>query len=104
TGAPGDSLEIGFGVRYDVDAYLDAGGGAPRIIHRVAPMTAGSVRFRVQAADGLTALDCRGDFIPHWTSEDRWRVAVLSSARVERTVAAINDEPFALVLDARGRE
>lgn len=98
TGEPGDSLEIGFGVRYDVDAY-PADGAPPRIIHRVAPMTAGSLRFRLQSEDGLTVLDCRGDFIPHWTSEDRWRVAVLSSARVERALAAVEDEPIALVLD-----
>jgi hypothetical protein len=103
SGEPGRSLELGLGVRYDIDAYPDAGDGAAArgatVVHRVAPMTAGSVRLRIQAEDGLTALDVRGDFIPHWTSEDRWRVTVLSAAHLERTLAAINDQPIVTVLE-----
>jgi hypothetical protein len=107
SGEPGRSLELGIGARYDVDAYPAAGSGGgggasaggTAVVHRVAPMTAGSLRLRAQSDDGLWALDCRGDFVPHWTSEDRWRVMVLSAAHAERTLAAINDEPIVAVLE-----
>lgn len=120
SGVTGRSLEIGVGVRYDIDAYAEAAAGRPgegagqgaaqgesevralgepRVVHRVAPMTAGSVRFRVQAEDGLTALDSRVDVIPHWTSEGVWRVMVLSAVHVERALIAINDQPVSAVLE-----
>lgn len=44
-------------------------------------------------------MDCRGEVVPHWTSEDAWRLMVLWSARVERTLLAVNDQPIAAVLD-----
>ncbi|HSN99105.1 MAG TPA: hypothetical protein VLS89_12510 [Candidatus Nanopelagicales bacterium] len=96
SGEPGRSLEIGLGVRYDIDAFA---GEAPRVIHRVAPMTAGSLRFRVQAGDGLTALDSRVEGVPHWTSEGAWQVMVMSAARLERTLLAVNDQPVSAVLE-----
>lgn len=103
SGSPGRSVEIGVGVRYDLDAYAEAGQprplGQPRVVHRIAPMTAGSLRVRVQGEDGLTVLDCRGDVVPHWSSEGRWQVMVQSDAHLERTLVAINDQPVAAVLE-----
>lgn len=110
---PGRSLEIGVGARYDVEpigrtpvaAGTGAGAGTANgslsdraILHRIAPMTATSLRFRFQSQNGLTVLDMRGDFIPHWTSEQTWKIMGLASGRLERTLFAINDQPFALQL------
>ncbi len=120
SGLPGRSVEIGVGVRYDLDAYAEpapasgegsAGAapppsgagpralGRPRVIHRIAPMTAGSLRVRLQSSDGLAVLDCRGDVVPHWSSEGRWQIMVRSDAHLERTLIAINDQPIAAVLE-----
>jgi hypothetical protein len=100
TGRTGQSVEVGIGARYDLESY-----GAPtlaqgRVLHRVAPMTAGSVRFRYQSDDGISLVDCRADVIPHWTSENTWKVMVLSALRYERTLVAINDQPIAAVAEA----
>jgi hypothetical protein len=99
---PGRSLEIGVGARYDVEPIERApstGLGDAKILHRIAPVTATSLRFRFQSQNGLTVLDMRGDFIPHWTSEHTWKIMAFASGRLERTLVAINDEPFALVLE-----
>jgi hypothetical protein len=104
--APGRSLEVGVGVHYDLDLHgAPARAGSPaslaptRVVHRVAPMTAASVRFRYQTHDGLLALDVRGDVVPHWTSEGRWDVAGSGFGHLERTLLAVNDEPIAATLE-----
>lgn len=99
TGRTGQSVEIGIGARYDMEIY-----GAPsiargRTLHRVAPMTAASLRFRYQSDDGISLIDCRADLIPHWTSENNWKLMVLSALRYERTLIAVNDQPIAAVLE-----
>jgi hypothetical protein len=106
SGVPGRSLEIGAGVRYDLDMHgSPASGNArarlvpARVVHRVAPMTAASVRFRYQTQNGLLALDVRGDVIPHWTSEGKWAVAGMGHAHLERTLLAVNDQPIAAVFE-----
>lgn len=99
---PGRSLEFGVGARYDIDPIATSPSSGLRdahILHRIAPMTAASLRFRFQSEDGLTVLDLRGDFIPHWTSEQVWKTMAFGSGRFERTLFAINDEPFALVIE-----
>jgi hypothetical protein len=103
SGDVGRSVEIGIGARYDLDVF-----GAPalshaRIVHRVAPMTAASLRWRYRTDDGLFSFDVRGDVVPHWTSEGDWRLAALGSLRVERIVLAIDDQPLTLVLDGGWR-
>ena len=107
---PGRSLEIGVGVRYDLDVYgLQRGTGPegsitrPRLVHRVAPGTAGSLRFRFETQDGLLALDTRAEVAPHWTSEGTWKVGALGHGRVERTILAINDQPIAAFFDCSYR-
>jgi hypothetical protein len=69
-------------------------------IHRVAPFTAVSVRWRLQDQDGLTRFDLRGDLTPHWASVGSWQVGAEAVARFERVLIAVNDEPVALVLEA----
>lgn len=103
TGAPGRSLEIGVGARYDISTYFEPTRKAPRVVHRVAPMTAASVRFRIQSQDGLALLDCRTDVIPHWTSESVWRLAARSTVHLSRTLIAINDQPIDAVLEGAYR-
>ncbi len=103
SGDAGRSVEIGLGARYDLDVF-----GAPtlahaRLVHRVAPMTAASLRWRYRTDDGLFSFDARGDVVPHWTSEGVWRVAALGSLRIERIVLAIDDQPLTLVLDGGWR-
>jgi hypothetical protein len=99
SGVPGRSFQIGLGARYDLDAAPGAPMGSPAIIHRVAPMTAGSLRFRYQTGDGITVVDCRGDVVPHYSSEGAWRVLALSSVHVERALVALADQPVAAVLE-----
>jgi hypothetical protein len=94
TGQPGRSLALGVGVRYDVDIYPSPTLGTPRFVHRVAPLTSGSVRFRYQTDDGLLSLDVFGEAAPHWTSEDTWALLANGSARLDRTLIAINDRPI----------
>jgi hypothetical protein len=99
SGRPGQSLEIGVGARYDVDVIGSPTLDSPKIVHRVAPLTAASLRFRFQTDDGLSVFETRGDFIPHWTSEKRWAFAATANAHVERTLIAVNDQPVAAVLE-----
>jgi hypothetical protein len=99
SGALGRSFEIAIGARYDIDTYGAPSLQKPRVLHRVAPMTATSLRFRTQSDDGLLLVDCRGEVVPHWTSESIWKVAAAGSARIERIVLALNDEPIAAVLE-----
>jgi hypothetical protein len=99
SGAVGRSFEIAFGARYDIDTYGAPSLQEPRVLHRIAPMTATSLRFRTQTDDGLLLVDCRGEAVPHWTSESIWKVAAAGSARLERIVLAVNDEPIAAVLE-----
>ena len=103
TGRPGTGLEIGIGARYDIDAFAEPTFKTPKIVHRVAPMTAASLRFRLQSHDGLNVLDVRADSIPHWTSESIWKFMALSSLRLARTLIAINDQPVALYLESTYR-
>ena len=107
---PGRSLEFGVGVRYDLDVYGPQTGAGPegsiarpRFVHRVAPGTAGSLRFRFETADGLLALDMRAEVAPHWTSEGTWKLGALGHGRLERTILAINDEPLAAFFDCSYR-
>ena len=93
SGKPGNSLEFGVGVSYDLDLN-------PEIVHRVAPFTAVSVRWRLQDEDGLTRFDLRGDLTPHWASAGGWQFGAEVVARFERVLVAVNDEPVALVLEA----
>jgi hypothetical protein len=99
SGVVGRSFEIGIGARYDIDTYGTPSRGPQKVLHRIAPMTAASLRFRTQSADGLWLVDCRGEVVPHWTSESIWRVAAGGSARIERIVLALNDAPIAAVLE-----
>ncbi len=94
TGQPGRSLALGVGVRYDVDIYPAPTLGRPRFVHRVAPLTSGSVRFRYQTDDGLLSLDVFGEAAPHWTSENTWALLATGTARLDRTLIAINDRPI----------
>ncbi len=103
SGVPGRSLEIGVGARYDIDMVSPRGVGAPVLIHRIAPMTAGSLRFRYQDRRGIAVVDGRADVIPHFTSEGGWRVMALASMHVERTLIAVDDQPFAAVLEGSYR-
>jgi hypothetical protein len=97
SGRPGHSLAFGVGARYDLETAI----GGPRgpVLHRVAPMTAGSVRFRYQTRDGITVVDVRGDAVPHFTSEGQWRFLATSTLHVERALIAVADQPVAAVLD-----
>jgi hypothetical protein len=99
SGVTGRSLEIAVGARYDIDVYGAPTLQTPKVLHRVAPMTATSLRFRTQSDDGLWLVDTRGEVVPHWTSESIWKVAASASARIERIVLALNDEPIAAVLE-----
>ncbi|HRI69512.1 MAG TPA: hypothetical protein PK156_35015 [Polyangium sp.] len=107
---PGRSIEIGVGIRYDIDLFgAQTGTGTsdslagPRIVHRIAPGTAGSLRVRVESLDGLWDWDTRGEVVPHWSSEGRWAVGAFAHTRLERTLIAINDEPIAAFFDTTWR-
>ncbi len=99
SGQPGQSFEIQIGARYDVDETTMKTALSPTVIHRVAPMTATSLRLRLQSRDGLAVVDCRGDVVPHYTSEGTWRLLALSSVHLERALIAIADQPVAAFLE-----
>jgi hypothetical protein len=101
SGAPGRSFAIGLGARYDLETATN-GAKAP-LLHRVAPMTAASLRFRFQDREGITVLDTRTEAVPHYTSEGTWRFLALSSLHFERALIAISDQPIAAVLDGSYR-
>ncbi len=63
SGVLGRSFEIGVGARYDIDTYGAPSLRTPKVLHRVAPMTATSLRFRTQSEDGLWLADCRGEVV-----------------------------------------
>lgn len=94
SGQVGRSLVLGIGVRYDVDVYGAPTLEKPRFVHRVAPLTSGSVRFRYQSDDGLLMLDAFAEAAPHWTSDDVWSFLANGSVRLDRTLIAINDRPI----------
>ena len=99
TGVVGRSFEIAIGARYDIDVHGGPSLETPKVLHRVAPMTATSLRFRTQSDDGLLLIDCRAEVVPHWTSESLWKVAAAGGARIERIVLALNDEPIVAMLE-----
>jgi hypothetical protein len=99
SGVVGRSFQIAIGARYDIDVHGAPSLQTPKMLHRVAPMTATSLRFRTQSDDGLWLVDCRAEVVPHWTSESIWKVAAAGSARIERIVLALNDEPITAMLE-----
>jgi hypothetical protein len=100
TGRPGDGLQLGVGVRYDLDlaGASTLAGAAP--VHRLAPFTAAFLRFRLEDQAGLTALDLRADLAPHWASRGGWGLSAEGQARFERVLLAINDLPLAVTVEA----
>ncbi len=100
SGRAGNSLEIGLGVSYDLDLLGGPEFENPEVVHRLAPFTAVSVRWRLEDAAGLTRFDLRGDLTPHWASAGGWQFGSEARARLERVLVAVNDEPIALILQA----
>lgn len=103
SGRPGNSLELGLGTRYGMDLVFPApdGWATPDVVHRVAPFTAASLRYRLQDAAGLTIADLRGELVPHWASPGGWLLATEVHARLERVLVALNDEPLAAYAELR---
>jgi hypothetical protein len=101
SGRRGNSLEFGLGVRYSLDLVGAETFDNPLVIHRVAPFTDTSVRFRFQDRPGLTVLDIQAHAVPHWATSGGWSMAAYTSARIERVLFAVNDEPVALVFEAK---
>lgn len=100
---PGNSFSFGIGARYDVDAAglgLSAGTTPVHVVHRIAPLTAGSIRLRLQDRDGLSTFDGGGELAPEWSSDvGGFHVAARAGARLERIVAALDDQPIAATLE-----
>lgn len=100
SGVTGRLFTIGVGARYDVDVLA---GEKIAAVHRVAPMTEGSLRLRVESADGLSEIDARGEIAPHWTSLRSWAVLARASARLSRTLLAVDDQPIAAFVEGAYR-
>ena len=101
TGEPGRSLEFGLGAWYDVDLGLDDAWRIADTVHRVAPLTVLSARFRYQDDPGLTRFDVGAAFEPHMrvvTAE--WEIAASAFLAAERTLIALNDQPLNLRFDS----
>jgi hypothetical protein len=103
SGLAGRFFTFGFGARYDVDVSAARMPSAPRVVHRVAPMTEGSVHLRAESDDGLMALDLRGEVAPHWSSAGAWTVLGRSALHLERTLIALGDQPVTTFLDGTYR-
>lgn len=100
SGRAGQSFEFGIGARYDIDVLGSPLLSSPLVIHRVAPLTMGTLRLRWQSEDGLTAIDTRAEAAPCFTSEKVFRFAASSQLHAERGLVAINDQPITVALDA----
>lgn len=92
----GRILALGIGARYDLDVVSGEG---VRTVHRVAPMTAGSLRFRAESGDGRMAVDTRGEVAPCWSTDKTWSVVARVSLHLERTLIAVADQPITAFLD-----
>jgi hypothetical protein len=99
TGRPGNSLELGWGLRYDLDLGRAPGQDSVDLTHRLAPFTATSLRLRLQDVPGTRLLDLRGDLQPHWATRGGWQLAASVHARLERVLIALNDQPVSLVAE-----
>lgn len=98
---PGRSLELGIGVRYDLDLVGNPALESPRTIHRLSPFTAPTVRWRWQDQPGRVVAEIGAGWYPGWTSERRWDARGMEArGRLERVLIAFNDEPVSLVMDA----
>lgn len=94
TGVSGRRLELGIGARYRVDLEPPPGQGSPqRVVHRVAPFTATSLRLLVEAW-GRARLRLDADCVPHWSSHGGWSLDTEASAAWEQVFVAFNDEPL----------
>lgn len=94
SGEAGNSLSIGAAARYDVDRRPNHAS-----VHRIAPMTAPTTRLALQSSDGLWEADAQGELTPHWASDGGFRLAAEASLHAERTLFALNDQPFTATLD-----
>ena len=104
SGVKGRLFTIGLGARYDVDVEGALRGprddaASPRIIHRVAPMTAGSLRFRMESEDGLSVADARAEVAPHWSSLGAWAFSARANVHLERALFAVQDQPISAVVE-----
>ncbi|MFT3764886.1 MAG: hypothetical protein QM820_05115 [Minicystis sp.] len=99
SGVTGRLFTIGVGARYDLDVEGNPTLAAPRVVHRVAPMTAGSLRFRMESHDGLSVADARAEVSPHWSSLGTWAFSARASVHLERTLIAVQDQPIAAVFE-----
>ena len=64
------------------------------------PFSALMMRFRLQDQAGLTLLDLRGDFVPHWSSQSGWTYGYEALLNFERILISLNDTPLSLRLAA----
>ncbi|APR86746.1 hypothetical protein A7982_12095 [Minicystis rosea] len=108
SGVKGRLFTIGIGARYDLDVEGALRGPrddamsvlpAPRIVHRVAPMTAGSMRFRIESRDGLSVADARAEVAPHWSSLGTWAFSARANVHLERALIAVSDQPISAVVE-----
>ena len=99
SGVTGRVFTIGVGARYDLDVDGAPAPGMPRVTHRVAPMTEGSLRLRVESRDGLSVVDAGGEVAPEWSSLGAWALAARASVRLERALLAVNDQPISAIFE-----
>ena len=97
---PGTNVAFGVGPRYDLDLGHDTAKDETRVTHRIAPFSALMARIRWSDNDGLTQFDLRGDFIPHWSSEQGWTYNYEAALLFERVLISLNDTPLSLRLQA----
>lgn len=101
SGKPGNSLPIGFGLRYDIDLQGTPELDTRSVVHRVAPMSEVSLAWRYQDGRGLTTWEVRGSWFPHWSSRGGWQTdSIEASAELGRVLIAVNDTPVRAILDA----
>jgi len=98
SGRAGNSLELSLQMRYEIDVVAPES-DSRRVLHRVAPFSAGCLRWRLQDAAGRTGLDLRAELARDLGSDREWRWDARGALRLERVVLAVDDEPVALSLE-----
>jgi len=94
SGRSGRSLELGIGASYRVDLEPEPGADeGQRVVHRVAPFTATSLRLEVEFG-GRSRLEVAAEAVPHWASEGDWHLSTEAEASWAHVFVAANDEPL----------
>jgi len=96
-----NTLQLGAGIRYDIQISDPVGEASPVLEHRLSPFTATSLFFSHETVDGLTRVTARADVLPILSDTRGWSVEYEAQASFERVLIAVNDLPLSVSTSVR---